>query len=239
MSATKLALQGVLILLALAPSLSQARMVHDFDCTFCHLEYTSEEVPYMTYNVCLDCHYPGNEGTTYQLESGEDSNPISATFAAGDGSNAMGSNAAPGSETSHFFAGSTEENAAAGATRPANRRFNLGWANGQIACSRCHNPHGDNSNSKLLVLGVNSTDAMCLDCHQDWNVAGNHGGQIQSRTGQFRHQRRHLAGGRHQGLLYLLPRGAFCGLRCLDHRRPCRIPARRRRQASEVRRPRQ
>ena len=84
-----LAIIGVLVPLILATGVAHARMVHDFDSTFCHLNYTSSEVPYMTYNVCLDCHYPGNEGTTYQRSDGTDSNPTTATFAAGDGSDAV------------------------------------------------------------------------------------------------------------------------------------------------------
>ena len=170
-----LAIIGVVVSLMLVSGVVHARMVHDFDCTFCHLNYTSAEVPYMTYNVCLDCHFPGNEGTTYQLSDGSDSNPITATFTAGDGSDAMGSNAAADAETSHFFAGSSDNQPAAGATPPTNFRFNLGWANGQVTCSRCHNPHGDTNNPKLLKLGVDSTEAMCLDCHSSWDQTGNHG----------------------------------------------------------------
>lgn len=159
----------------LAVETTQARMVHDFDCTFCHFEYSPEEQPFMTFNVCLTCHKPGNEGTTYQLSDGSDSNPITASFVAGDGSNALDSNAAAGDETSHFFAGSSDTAPAAGATPPNNFRFNLGWANGQVTCSRCHNPHGDTNNPKLLKLGAGSTEAMCLDCHSSWDQTGNHG----------------------------------------------------------------
>lgn len=165
----------LLLVFWLVPLSVQARMVHDFDCTFCHLDYSSEQVPYMTFNICLDCHYPGNEGTTYQRSDGSDSNPITATFTAGDGSDAMGSNSAPGAETSHYFAGTSDNQPAAGATPPTNFRFNLGWANGQITCSRCHNPHGDTNNPKLLKLGADSTDAMCLDCHTTWDQTNNHG----------------------------------------------------------------
>lgn len=150
-------------------------MVHDFDCTFCHLEYSPEEQPFMTFNVCLTCHKPGNEGTTYQRSDGSDSNPITATFVAGDGSNALGSNDSPGAQTSHFFAGESDTAPAAGATPPTNFRFNLGWANGQITCSRCHNPHGDTNNPKLLKLGAGTADEMCLDCHSSWNQSNNHG----------------------------------------------------------------
>ncbi len=165
---------GIFFLLALCAAPAYARMVHDFDCTFCHLEYSDEEKPYMTYNVCLDCHYPGNEGTTYQRSDGSDSNPITATFSAGDGSNNLGSNTAPGDQTSHFFAGASDTAPSAGASPPNNFRFNLGWANGQVTCSRCHNPHGDTNNPKLLKLGADTADAMCLDCHADWNQRNNH-----------------------------------------------------------------
>ncbi len=170
-----LTIVGMFLCFILIPAIAQARMVHDFDCTLCHLEYSDEEKPYMTYNVCLDCHYPGNEGTTYQRSDGSDSNPITATFAAGDGSNALGSNDAPDAETSHFFAGASDTAPEAGATPPSNFRFNLGWANGQVTCSRCHNPHGDTSNPKLLKLGADSADTMCLDCHSSWDQASNHG----------------------------------------------------------------
>lgn len=175
MTANRLIFGIMLIMLFTMTSHSHARMVHDFDCAFCHEAFTSEDVPYMTYNVCLDCHYPGEEGTTYLISDGSTSNPITATFAAGDGSNAMGSNAAPGAQTSHFFAGSTDGQPAAGATPPSDWRFNIGWAKGLVTCSRCHNPHGDTSNPKLLKLRAGKTDAMCLACHKDWNQQGNHG----------------------------------------------------------------
>ncbi len=169
-----------LIFLALAPFQGEARMVHDFDCTFCHYEYSSEEQPFMTFNVCLTCHATGKMGATYKRSDGSDSNPITTAFAISDGSNAMGSHEtppvdAPGSQSSHFFAGSSDTEPAAGATPPANFRFNLGWANGQITCSRCHNPHGDTNNPKLLKLGAGKADEMCLDCHSNWVQTGNHG----------------------------------------------------------------
>ena len=158
-----------------APQPVQSRMVHDFDCTECHYEYSSEEQPLMTFNVCLVCHAPGKEAATYTRPDGTESGSTAATFVAGDGSNAMDSNSAPGDETSHYFAGSSDNQPAAGATPPSNFRFNLGWANGQVTCSRCHNPHGDTNNPKLLKLGADSTEAMCLDCHKTWNQTGNHG----------------------------------------------------------------
>ncbi len=165
----------VLACLFLMPALLNAAMVHDFDCVLCHLEYSDEEKPYMTYNVCLDCHYPGNEGTTYTKTDGAETNPITATFAAGDGSDLIGSNAAPGNQSSHFFAGASDSAPSVVAEPPSNFRFNLGWANGQVTCSRCHNPHGDTNNPKLLKLGDGTADTMCLDCHNDWNQSANHG----------------------------------------------------------------
>ena len=165
----------LLICCVLLPQGIAARMVHDFDCTECHYEYSPEEQPFMTFNVCLVCHAPGKETTTYTRPDGSESGSTAATFVAGDGSNAMDSNSAPGDETSHFFAGSSDNQAAAGATPPSNFRFNLGWANGQVTCSRCHNPHGDTNNPKLLKLGAGKEDTMCLDCHTTWNQTGNHG----------------------------------------------------------------
>jgi len=166
---------GALVCLILSPTTGQARMVHDFNCTFCHYEYSPEEQPFMTFNVCLVCHAPGKEEATYTRPDGSSSGSTSATFVSGDSSNALGSNTEADAETSHFFTGGSDAVLAAGATPPSNFRFNLGWANGQITCSRCHNPHGDTSNPKLLKLGVNSTEAMCLDCHSSWNQTGNHG----------------------------------------------------------------
>ena len=159
----------------LAPALPQAAMVHDFDCVLCHSAYTPEEQPYMTYNVCLTCHAPGNLGATYTRSDGTKTNPITATFVSGDGSDLIGSNDTPGSQSSHFFAGSSDTALSVAAKPPSNFRFNLGWANGQITCSRCHNPHGDTNNPKLLKLGAGSTDAMCLECHNEWDQKDNHG----------------------------------------------------------------
>ncbi|OEU75632.1 MAG: hypothetical protein BA864_02630 [Desulfuromonadales bacterium C00003093] len=167
----------VLAVLMFCPPPAQARMVHYFDCAFCHQAFTSAEVPYMTYNLCLTCHYPGNS-STYELRDGTDSNPVTGTFASGDASNAMGSypvEATPGDETSHYWAGSADIVPAAGAGRPADFMYNFGWSNGKVTCSRCHDPHAAQSNPKLLRMGAGSTDSMCLDCHQDWNLTGNHG----------------------------------------------------------------
>ncbi len=165
----------VLLCLGLFTSIAHTRMVHDFDCVLCHFEYTPEEQPFMTFNVCLTCHAPGNVGTTYPKTDGTPTNPITATFVITDASDALGTNPAAIAETSHAFAGISDSLPVAGATPPSNFRFNLGWANGQITCSRCHNPHGDTNNPKLLKLGAGSTDAMCLDCHNDWNQTNNNG----------------------------------------------------------------
>ncbi|MEJ2199457.1 MAG: cytochrome c3 family protein [Desulfuromonadaceae bacterium] len=174
----------ILLLGVFSPRAIEARRVHGFDCSLCHQTVSSSPVPYMTYNLCLSCHAPGN-ANTYELTDGGDSNPVTGTFASGDASDAMGSypdGVTPGDQTSHFWAGSDDIwagsddiVAAAGAGSPADFLYNFGWSEGKITCSRCHDPHAAQSNPSLLRMGAGSTDAMCLDCHQDWNQTGNHG----------------------------------------------------------------
>ncbi|MEJ2202160.1 MAG: hypothetical protein P8X63_14260, partial [Desulfuromonadaceae bacterium] len=105
---------GVVVLILALGVLSfrsaEARRVHGFDCSLCHQGVSSDPVPYMTYNLCLSCHAPGN-ANTYELTDGGTSNPVTGTFASGDASDAMGSypdGVTPGDQTSHFWAGSDD-----------------------------------------------------------------------------------------------------------------------------------
>jgi len=168
----------VLALALVVPAMVQARPVHYFPCQDCHRAGAS--VQSVTTNICLDCH-----DTTSGSVTLNDGNTASATgrFSAGDASNAFGNNPAPGMQTSHNW-GAPDVNPAAGAKAPSNILFygRQGYSRGVVACSRCHDPHGDKQqNPKLLKLppdrinpgtGVNYVvDDMCLDCHANWNVS--------------------------------------------------------------------
>lgn len=182
--------KGSLVILALAlllaiPHLAMAaRAVHDFDCKECHLSgYTINQVGGS--NVCLRCH---NTPAPLAVPMIRTSNlPVASenTFVTGDASNQYGNNPAPAAETSHNWA-ATSTNAAAGAAEPL-RTLHPGFYSrygttvGKVACSRCHNPHGESVvNPKLLPLkaGVPMTpNDMCLACHKTFADTGtaNHG----------------------------------------------------------------
>ncbi|TYO97132.1 putative CxxxxCH...CXXCH cytochrome family protein [Geothermobacter ehrlichii] len=162
------------LVLVAVPAMVQARAVHYFPCEDCHR--AGADPLSVTTNICLDCH-----DTTSGSVTLNDSTVASATgrFSAGDASNAFGNNPAPGKQTSHNW-GASDTNPAAGAKAPSNRFFygRQGFSTGVVACSRCHDPHGDNvQNPKLLKLPPSRgyvAEDMCLDCHADWNVS-NHG----------------------------------------------------------------
>lgn len=162
-----------LILLLSFPSLGMARKVHDFACANCHKAGAS--LATVGNIVCLDCHTAGMVGTEFVLmRGGGFTNGISdSTFATGDSSDALGSlttaGGTPGDETSHNWA-SADDNPAAGATAPSNRRFygRSNYSGRNVTCARCHNPHGYDTDPKLLKLGAGSEVTMCNDCHVTW-----------------------------------------------------------------------
>ncbi|RMF44865.1 MAG: CxxxxCH/CxxCH domain-containing protein, partial [Deltaproteobacteria bacterium] len=170
-------LKSILVLalvLVAIPAVVQARAVHYFPCDDCHR--AGADPLSVTTNLCLDCH-----NTTSGSKMLNDSTMASATgrFQPGDASNAFGNNPAPGLQTSHNWA-APDTNPAAGAGAPSERYFygRQGFSTGMVACSRCHDPHGDNvQNPQLLKLppsrGYTAED-MCLDCHSSWNIS-NHG----------------------------------------------------------------
>lgn len=167
-------LTGVLF----SPAPTEARAVHYFDCKNCHrggVSYT--DLGNVKTNICLRCHRDSPQ--SWFINDGTMATP-SGLFAETDASNARGSYPAgllPGEETSHMWA-APDVNAAAGAAAPVNRRFygRYGITAGKVACSRCHDPHGDEeSNPQLLKLGGGAAEAMCLDCHRPWDQSDNHG----------------------------------------------------------------
>ena len=90
-------------------------------------------------------------------------------------------------QTSHNWI-ACDCNDSAGAAAPVSRYFygRIAYSRGYVACSRCHNPHGfketDPTLLKLPPTVTNPEDGepygpedLCLDCHREWNVTGNHG----------------------------------------------------------------
>ena len=169
------------------PSMAFARPVHDFSCDLCHK--VGANLSDLSQIICLDCHTTGHESDTFPFRLGGGStNPVgNATFVAGDASDALGSTSAagvvPGKETSHNW-GASDNKPAAGASAPTDSRFygRSNYSGATVSCSRCHDPHGEldgtpraPANPQLLKLGVNSADAMCIDCHKDWDQTANNG----------------------------------------------------------------
>jgi predicted CxxxxCH...CXXCH cytochrome family protein len=151
---------------------------HFFDCKECHLSgRTITELG--GENVCLKCHnltaadVALNPGAPAVLDGHTD-----ARFATGDASNAFGhgSGQLGAAQTSHSWYADSDVQPAAGADSPAQGSYpqfysRFGTSVGKITCSRCHNPHGAaETNPKLLVMGADSADQMCLACHADWNL---------------------------------------------------------------------
>jgi predicted CxxxxCH...CXXCH cytochrome family protein len=172
-----------LVVLMAVPALVAARTVHDFECSLCHKP--GANLDSVASNICLECHTPARSGESFPLRNGGgNTNPIGVhTFLLGDASDAMGSVTAagetPGDQTSHNWAAS-DTNPAAGASAPSDPAFygRANYAGATVSCARCHNPHAYNAddlgpgtaNPKLLKLGANSADAMCVDCHVSWNT---------------------------------------------------------------------
>lgn len=171
----------VLVLVAF-PVIVQAQAVHFFPCEDCHKAGTN--INAVTNHVCLDCHDTGSGDVT--LNDGS-TIPAPGRFDVGDASNSFGHNPAPGKQTSHNW-GAPVNNPGAGSRSPSDRFFygRQNFAAGTVACSRCHDPHGDAATNPTLTklpsdrinpkTGVNYVvEDMCLDCHVDWNVDSNQG----------------------------------------------------------------
>ncbi len=156
-----LVLFGVILMLAV-PRLATAAMLHNFDCTECHrVGLTATQLG--TGNVCLRCH--------------TDTGTANMQFVSGDASNHYGNGVPSGDQTSHNWAAASK-NSAAGAVEPNTTQYpgfrsQQAATNDKVACSRCHNPHGDSvTNPKLLpLINPRSTtpmtpNAMCIACHK-------------------------------------------------------------------------
>jgi len=151
--------------------------VHNFDCKNCHkvgVSYT--DLGNSATNVCLECHKDNPPSVT--MLDGASATPT-GLFAPTDASNAMGSypsglteGSGAGAQTSHMWAG-RDVVEAAGAQAPSSRVFygRYGISTGKLTCQRCHDPHSrDAANTKILRLGTNGKEQMCLDCHKPWNL---------------------------------------------------------------------
>ncbi|MCM2264302.1 MAG: CxxxxCH/CxxCH domain-containing protein [Desulfuromonadales bacterium] len=160
----------VLTALLALPQLAGAAAVHTFDCKNCHIP-TLSVTDLGGGNVCLTCHSAElntllNDGTTGATNS---------AFGGLDSSNAMGNNSfvvADKGQTSHNWSG-PDTQAAAGAVAPSRTTHpefysRQGSSTGRVTCSRCHNPHADDTNPQLLVKGAGSTETMCTACHTPW-----------------------------------------------------------------------
>ncbi|GEM_PF-4402359 len=187
--------KGSLVLLSLALLLVLPHLaigagpgVHFFDCKECHLTGTSANT-LGNDNVCTQCH--NQSPVPIALNPGAPQGTPTAIpsigFVTGDASNQYGNNLAPGAETSHNWA-ATSTNPAAGAAEP-NRTLHpsfysrYGTTTGKVACSRCHNPHGEYATNPTLMqtkadrVTPMTPDEMCLACHKTFgdSVPANHG----------------------------------------------------------------
>ncbi len=174
-------LSGIILLLGIASSV-QATKVHDFACSNCHIPLNQQQSGLKVETVCLLCHSAGNDVPIKRLSNPlETTNPPSGLFEPGDASNLLGSypgGSTPDAETSHMW-DAAETNPTAGANTPQHYLFYVypGTVSfGKVTCSRCHDVHGQQeTNPQLLKLGEGQADAMCLDCHSDWNQPNNRG----------------------------------------------------------------
>ena len=173
-----------LALMLMVPQLVFAgNPVHNFDCKNCHLSgLTIDELGGA--NVCLTCHGATPASTDMNLRPPATSD---AGFVSGDASDQYDHNPVPVDETSHNWA-ATSTNPAAGAAEPIRGDFpgfygRYGTTAGQVACSRCHNPHGElDTNPKLLPLTADNVtpmkiNDMCLACHKTFgdSMSASHG----------------------------------------------------------------
>ncbi len=174
---TCLSLAIALMVLGAAIS-AQAQKVHWFDCSVCHNTGVTT-TSLAGNNVCISCHQPNPPSTTYLDSTGYKPHGV---FVANDASNALGSatkiSFSPSEQTSHYWASTKDVVPAAGALAATSAlyRSRYGISNGKVTCTRCHDPHlekdevdADSSDNKLLRM--DSTNAMCLNCHRSWNVS--------------------------------------------------------------------
>ena len=187
---TTLTLLVSLFLLGTAGWAEASRPIHAFDCNACHKAGMSTATIWGK-NVCLQCHQDEHEDIPFMDGN---SYPPKGEFSVEDASDAMGEATkaltpedsenpiSPSQQTSHYWASPKDVVPAAGARAPsvALYRSRYGTSTGRVTCTRCHDPHklkdGFNleaSTNKLLRM--KDPDAMCLDCHRDWNMAGNRG----------------------------------------------------------------
>ncbi len=160
--------------------------VHDFACDNCHKN--GADMTALTGNICLNCHDQSSTsgaGLAHLRNIGGPVMTPSRSFSVDMASDALGSRTAKvgplgavaGSESSHNWSAS-DTNPAAGASAPTAKAFygNQNLSGSMVTCARCHDPHGlavdfstIKANPKLLKLGVDSKDAMCVDCHTQWD----------------------------------------------------------------------
>ncbi len=164
------------------------RYVHDFACENCHSN--SSDLTSLAGNICITCHGDGSAGGSGLAHLRDPAAPPmvpSKNFTVDMASDAMNSRTAEvgfmapaaKSDSSHNW-NAPDTNPAAGASPPSDPLFygRQNYSGATVSCSRCHDPHGWAvdfnaavvANPKLLKLGVDSEDAMCVECHTDWDT---------------------------------------------------------------------
>ena len=158
----------ILAMMMVLPRNSQAVAVHAFECKTCHIAGVS--FTDLTAQVCRQCH--DNPTQMHTFSTGQTIQPAVGMLAT-DASNLFGHGAGGGPQTSHNWAAPTDVVPAAGAQAPSTAITGFysryGTSVGKVTCTRCHNPHGDSTDPKLMPVGVASTNELCLDCHVGFN----------------------------------------------------------------------
>jgi predicted CxxxxCH...CXXCH cytochrome family protein len=106
-------------------------------------------------NICLNCHRPGMARGGRKPFTPEDAANPFKTFTTSYGGVSY--------QNSHNWSGS-DFVPAAGALPPLSAELNSSQAVGKLTCSRCHDPHSQQSSPFLRM--ANDRDQMCLDCHR-------------------------------------------------------------------------
>lgn len=175
-------LVGILVTAMLlgVTTLGWAAPMHAFDCKNCHkpdVNFTSLGSGSAT-NVCIQCHKDNPQSVSIWAD-GRNGTSIApkGLFSPHDASNAMGTVASqlggtPNFQTSHAWSAPRDVVVAAGAKKPSNLFYysRYGVSTGKVTCGRCHDPHADMATNPK-ILRPTQTGNICLDCHNDWNVA--------------------------------------------------------------------
>ena len=155
--------------------------LHNFECKNCHgagLSLYAVAGSGSSMNLCLQCHTDAPPSVL--MQDARDLMSASSKFNVNDLSNAMGTHEAlsPSVQSSHSWANANAQVRDAGASPATTALYKTRYmaSANKVTCSVCHNPHAEYSGTSGPGFNTalrldNSADAVCLDCHRNWDTS--------------------------------------------------------------------